>query len=157
LLKADASCIIATSTGAVESRTMPDQHSPPATAVASPLPVKQGSIIKGIFTSLVFQGIAFFVGIVVFVDYREGARPFDASVDRRQAIGWFLMSIWGLTHWAMAYPMARRWKRLCEGRSVKGMYGVSILAAIPSSLALAYCLFLAGLFTFDKIKSLVAK
>jgi hypothetical protein len=79
----------------------------------------EGSYVKGMATSLVFQAIAFLAGVCTL---RTGG-------------GWFLMCSWGLTQWVLVLPMARRWNRRAETGAVKGMYAMSSLGAIPSTLA----------------------
>jgi hypothetical protein len=95
--------------------------------------VYQGSIVKGVFSSLGFQAIAFFVGISLAVDYRTANRGFSPAVENRLGIGWTLMALWGITHWAMALPMVHKWKRRGETRTVKGLYLMSFPAALASA------------------------
>ncbi len=117
------------------------QGSPKTNTGKNARATSQGSVLKGVAASLVFQAIAFAVPITLLADLRiidDYTRP----LDRRQVIAWALVCLWGLTHWVLAAPMAWRWKRRSEARTVKGLYGMSIAAAIPSLLPLAYVLFL---------------
>ena len=109
-----------------------------ADSILAPYP---GSVLKGVAASLLFQAIAFALPIALLADLRV-VDDYTRELDRRQGVGWLLVGLWGLTHWVLAAPMAHRWKRRAEARTVKGLYGMSIAAAIPSLLPLAYGLFL---------------
>jgi hypothetical protein len=80
------------------------------------------------------------------------------SASRRQAIGFMLVLFWGFTHMILVLPMALRWSRRAQPRSLKGMFITSIVCAIPSCLCLANLVFLQILpDAYEKLKNLTEK
>jgi hypothetical protein len=102
-----------------------------------PAPAYQGSLATGVFASLACQFVALIAPVPLLLDTRPADQADEAykkAVDRRQGFGAMLMACWGLTHWVLVLPVARRWKRRGELRAVKGLYVVSCLALLPAAV-----------------------
>ena len=99
-------------------------------AQTSALPY-QGSYLKGIGASILFQLLAFCAGATLYASGGQAGAD-SPSASRRQAIGFMLVLFWGFTHMILVLPMALRWSRRAQARSLKGMFITSIVCAIPS-------------------------
>jgi hypothetical protein len=120
-------------------------------------PPYQGSYLKGVGASILFQMTAFLAGVTLYAS-SDPAGTNSPSASRRQAIGFMLTLLWGFTHMILVLPMALRWSRRAQPRSLKGMFVTSIVCAIPSCLCVANLVFLQILpVAYEKIKRLVEK
>ena len=48
-----------------------------------------------------------------------------------------LMTFWGILLWAMLIPAVKKFKTAGEGRTLKGLYGMSLLAAALNIFSMA--------------------
>jgi hypothetical protein len=125
-------------------------------AAPTSAPHYQGSYLKGIGASLLFQMIVLLTGISIY-SWGGQSAP-SPSANRRQAIGFMLAMFWGVAHMVLVVPLALRWSRQAQSRSLKGMFITSIVCAIPSCLFVANAVFLQILpVAVEKIKHLTEK